>query len=337
MARRVVGDLLCGLPVFRSDERRVFSAHHHRASRVDGDDLCSSLDERQQDSQVHLHAAAKRLQVAALPRRHAATFETVGATDIDTVAFKHLDGIAADLRFVVLHIACLKQDGFAAGLRSYFSGARSPSLEGRAGKLGKQLVAMNTENLLQEDSMQADAIGHVGDTQTRARCSSGAVGIAEDAIAQAESFTAGFLRNVALHQTWKIQFELVSVALAVGTLDLTELTLKARVHHFGCLGSGDLPNIAVLPVYGGKKTRKAVTVFEAETAPVADLEGPPDLLVERLRIPVFCFRGIIGEPVCGLVGDVLRLFHPRSRSRNGFQIEHGIAEWLVRSGITHFA
>src|SRR2546426_7340019 len=77
------GDLFRGLPVFRSDERRVFSAHHHRASRVDGDDLCSSLDERQQDSQVHLHAAAKRLQVAALPRRHAATFETVGATDID--------------------------------------------------------------------------------------------------------------------------------------------------------------------------------------------------------------------------------------------------------------
>src|SRR5206468_11923829 len=104
--------------------------------------------------------------------------------------------------------------------------------------------------------MQADAIGHVGDTETRARRSSSAVRIAEDAIAQAESLTLRFLRNVALHQTWKIQFELVSIALGVGTLDLTELALKARVHHFGCLGSGDLRTTPSFPSVGGKRTGK---------------------------------------------------------------------------------
>src|SRR2546426_3465999 len=312
-------DFFCGRTVYRFDKRRVFPSHHHRARRVDCNDLRASFDERQQDPEVRLDMPAKRLQVTAFPGRHAAALKAACTTNVDAVTFEHFDRIAADLRFVVLNVACLKQDRFASRFWLYLSGARSPSLERRAGKLRKQLVAMNAENLLQKNSMQANAIGDVGDAKTSACHGSGGIRIAKHTIAQAESFPLRFLRNIALDQTWKIQLELVSIALGVGTLDLAELALKAGVHDFGCVGCGDLPDIAVLPVDGRKKIRKAVTVFEAETAAVADFERPPDFLLECLRIPIFGFRGIVGKRIRGLISDVFGWFHPRSRSRNRFQ------------------
>src|SRR5207244_5303660 len=158
------------------------------------------FDEREQDPVVSLDVAAKRLQVTALPCRHSATFQAACTPNVDAVAFEHFDRIAADFRLVVLYVTCLKQHRFASRFRLYLSGARSPSLERRSGKFGKQLVALDAENLLQQDSMQADAIGDVGDAETSACHNSGCVRIAEHAIPQTQSFALRFLRNIALHQ-----------------------------------------------------------------------------------------------------------------------------------------
>src|SRR5438093_2678534 len=90
------GDLFRGLTVFPLDKRRVFSSHHHRARGVDCNDLRASFDKRQQDLEVRLDVASKRLEVTAFPCRHAATLQAACTTDVDAVTFEYFHRIAAD-------------------------------------------------------------------------------------------------------------------------------------------------------------------------------------------------------------------------------------------------
>jgi len=195
-------------------------------------------------------------------------------------ALHYFDCIASDLGLVVLDIASLKQDHFAADPGLDLSRAHRPLFERRTGKIRQQLIAMDAQNLFQKDPVQPNAIGKVRDAETGASQEARKVGIAEHAVAEAKSITLRSLCLVAMDEPREIQFEFMIVTLCVRALDLAQLALKAGVHDRARLGGGDAANIAiVLLVQQRKKRWEAVAVLEAEPAAVADLERPPDLLV----------------------------------------------------------
>ena len=94
--------------------------------------------------------------------------------------------------------------------------------------------------------MHPHAIGEVGQAQARAGQHPSAIGIPERTVAQPESLAPRSLRDAPVHQAGKIQSEIVSIALAVGTLNLAQLALETRVDDLGRVGGGDLPDIAIV-------------------------------------------------------------------------------------------
>src|SRR5262245_59462583 len=132
---------------------------------------------------------------------------------------------------------------------------------------------MDAKNLLEKDSMQADAIRQICKPQAQPRQSACAIRISEHTIAKGETLTPRPLCDVSLNESRKIQFEFMPIALGVRTLNLAELALEARIHHLRGFRSSDPPDIAV--VFGIKERKKrweAVTVFEAEPAAMTDFE-----------------------------------------------------------------
>ena len=105
---------------------------------------------------------------------------------------------------------------------------------------------MDAENLFEEDPMQPNTIGQVRNTQARAGQNAGTIGIAEDTIAQAKSLAPRSLRHMSLHQTGKVQLELMAITLGIWALDFAQLALEAGVHDPGSIRGGDLSNIAVV-------------------------------------------------------------------------------------------
>jgi hypothetical protein len=171
---------------------------------------------------------------------------------------------------------------------------------------------MDTQCLFEEDSIRPDAICNIRQAETRAREQTGAVGIAENAVAQAQPLTFRSLGFITMDEAGEIESELVMFSLGVWALHLAELALKARVHDAGRLACGNAANIAVVfLVQQRKQSGEAVAVFEAEPAALTDLERADDLFVESAGIPVFSFGRIVREPIRGLIGDVLGLFHFR--------------------------
>jgi hypothetical protein len=97
-----------------------------------------------------------------------------------------------------------------------------------------------------------------------------------------------------VHHLWKIESKLVALALGVGTLDFTQLALKAGVHDgFGLVRVNASDVAVILFVQQREESREAVAVLEAEAASVTDLERALDLFVKRGGFPIFLFRGII--------------------------------------------
>ncbi len=107
-----------------------------------------------------------------------------------------------------------------------------------------------------------------------------------------------------MDQLGKVELVLVPVTHRVRTLHFAELALKALVHDVRGLLRRELPHIAGMALIDeGEERRETVAILEAEPASVTDLEGAFDLLVERYRVPVLLVRGVIGEPVRGLIRD----------------------------------
>lgn len=125
-----------------------------------------------------------------------------------------------------------------------------------------------------------------------------AVGITEQLVAQALRLADGVDRFVAVDEPREVELELVARLRCVGTLDLAELALEARVHDLTRLLRAELADVAVVPVVDEREElREAVAVLEAHAAAVTDLEDPLDLLVERLSLPVVRVRGVVREPI----------------------------------------
>src|SRR5690348_10427636 len=101
---------------------------------------------------------------------------------------------------------------------------------------------MNAKYLFQKETMHANAIRHIGDTETRARQERGFVWASQDSVAQPISLSSRALRDVTVDETGKIQLELVSITLSVRALDLAQFALKTGVHHRRRLGWRDLAN-----------------------------------------------------------------------------------------------
>src|SRR6185369_9526044 len=111
-----------------------------------------------------------------------------------------------------------------------------------------------------------------------------------------ESLATCALRGVAMHQFWKVEPKLVTVALGVRTLDFAQLALKARVHDGLSLGGGNLPDITlILIVEQREQRRKRIAVLEAQPATVANLKCPFDFFVEPARLPVLLLGRIVGQ------------------------------------------
>src|SRR5215468_10206776 len=109
-----------------------------------------------------------------------------------------------------------------------------------------------------------------------------------------------------MDQPREVELELMTVALGIWTLHLTEFALETGVHNLFRICRIDPSDITiVLLVEEREESWKAIAIFEAKTATVANLKRPPDFLVERDGIPIFLFRCIVSEPVRGLIGDVL--------------------------------
>src|SRR5262245_20213326 len=155
-------------PVFWKQQGWMLSPHHHRACWVNRQDFRPLLDKRQKDLEVQAGLTAHRFQITVLPRRHAAALQSINTADVDAVALQNFDGVAADLRLVVLDITGLEQDRFTAGLRIDLSSPPGPFLEGRAREIREQLVSMDAEKPFQEDSMSADTVCEVRNTKTAA-------------------------------------------------------------------------------------------------------------------------------------------------------------------------
>ena len=302
-----VGDGGCLVAIGVGDKFGVLLAQHHRAGRVDGEHLLASLDMRQQLVEVGAGLLLHGVEIARLPCRHAAAIETSLTGDVDLVVLQHLDGVFADLGFVVLHVAGLEQHGLAIGgvLADQALGSR-PLLEGLAGEAGQFLFGMDPECLLEELPVDLGArVEGVGGAEAGSCGLCGAVGIAEHLVAQGDlASLLGALRLVAVHQLGEVEEVLVLVAHGVRALDLAQLALEALVHHLGGLGLGDLADVAVVAIVDeGEQRREAVAVLEAHAAAVTDLEGALDLLGERTSVPVHGFRRVIGQAVSGGVGD----------------------------------
>jgi hypothetical protein len=97
-----------------------------------------------------------------------------------------------------------------------------------------------------------------------------------------------------MNKLWKIEPELVSVALGVRALDFAQLALKARVHYRICFSRIDAADIAVVLVIQKREERwKRIAVLEAKPAAVTDLECALYFLIERACVPIRFFRRIV--------------------------------------------
>ncbi len=124
----------------------------------------------------------------------------------------------------------------------------------------------------------------------------GAVGIVEDALPERARLAAGVDPAPAVDELREVELELVAVARRVRALDLAQLALEAGVHHRGHVGGVEPVHVAVAPVVEGvEQPREAVAVLEAHPAAVTDLEGAPDLSLERRRIPVARVGRVVAE------------------------------------------
>ena len=108
-----------------------------------------------------------------------------------------------------------------------------------------------------------------------------------------------------MYELWEIELKFVPVPRRVRALDFTKLALKASVHHPLRVERGDLSDIAIVLVDGGKQNRKRVAVLEAHAAPVTDLEDALDLFVERVLVPILRLGGVVAQPLGGQVRDLL--------------------------------
>jgi hypothetical protein len=104
-----------------------------------------------------------------------------------------------------------------------------------------------------------------------------------------------------MHELRKIHLKLVPVTGRVRALNLTELALKAGVHDPLRVDRRHLANVAVVLVDRGEQDRERVTVLEAHTTAMADLEDALDFFVERVFVPVLLFARVVTEPVGWLV------------------------------------
>ena len=103
-----------------------------------------------------------------LPGGHPAALEPGRAAHVDPVLLEDLDGVAADLRLVVLHVAGGEEHRLAARALQHAAVALGPALEGRAREVRQELVAVDAEHLLEEPAVEADAVHHVREAEARA-------------------------------------------------------------------------------------------------------------------------------------------------------------------------
>src|SRR5262249_9514244 len=297
-------DLLGRRSVGRLDERGVLATHHHRAGGIDGEHLGTALDERQQDLEVAVHLLPHGREVTAFPGRHAAAVEARRTADVDLVRLEHRHRVPPDRGLVVLHVAGLEEHRLAAGRGPDAPRPSRPALERRAGKEGQQLVAMDTQHLLEEPAGRPKPIGEVGEAEACAGEAAHTIGIAEHPVTEREAGPRGLLGGVAVDEGGEVELELVVLAASVRALDLAQLALEAEVHDAVGLRPAQAPHVArVLLVDQAEEGRERVAVLEAETTPVTDLEGALHLLGERGRIPVLGFRRVVGEAVGRPIGD----------------------------------
>jgi hypothetical protein len=113
-----------------------------------------------------------------------------------------------------------------------------------------------------------------------------------------------------MHELGKIELKLVIFARRVGTLDLTELALKACIHHFLGFLPGKRAYVPIVFVVDEfEKMREGIAVLEAHATAMTDLKCTQNLFVERLSIPVFLFRGVVGQAVGGQIRNIFLCTH----------------------------
>jgi hypothetical protein len=256
------------------------------------------VDVRGQHVQVAPRAPAQLGQVAALPGRHAAAAEAAHAADVDAVGAHHLDGVAADLGFVVVDVAALEQHRLGAGVALHQAFLGRPRLERPGREHGQLLVAVDAQRLFEQQPVRGVAVQPVREAAAQARRQPQRVGVGEDALAQREPPDARLLRLVPVGELGEVDREGVAVAGRVGAVDLTLLALEAVVHHGGrlrpCQRAGVTP---VLAVGRREQLRERVAVLETHPAAGADVEHPRRLPVQRGLVPVPRIFRVIGEAV----------------------------------------
>src|SRR5437016_5697544 len=94
--------------------------------------------------------------------------------------------------------------------------------------------------------MNANSICCVSYAEARPSHRARSVRIFQNLIAQREPLFLSSLRGVAMNELWEVELELVSIALSVGTLNLAQLALKARVHNLVGFTRCDPSHIAVI-------------------------------------------------------------------------------------------
>src|SRR2546423_936229 len=105
---------------------------------------------------------------------------------------------------------------------------------------------MNAERLLQEDPMKPHFVCSVCNAEARSSHNPGEVRVLKHFVLQREPLLARSLCRVAMHKLWKVELELVPVTLGVGTLNLAQLALKARVHDRVGFTRSDTSHVAIV-------------------------------------------------------------------------------------------
>src|SRR5215475_4322254 len=154
---------------------------------------------------------------------------------------------------------------------------------------------MDSKQLLEHHARKLLAACPIAEPRPQAPDSAEAIGVAQKLFAHTY---AALLRANALgaqHQAREVELKLVPVARSIRTLHLAQATSVAEIDHTLLVRPRKRANLAVFPIDGLEQDGKRRAQIKAETAPMADVENPVDLLIETGAIPVLRLSRTVGK------------------------------------------